>query len=221
VASVRYTKGMLISKRKLQYHLAVIQNVKIWQLVLLFVVATVWSGLMLRQNSLHMITLRNAVEKADEQNNDIDNTLNDLRHYVASHMNTSMGDRGIYLEHSYQRAYDQAVQDAQQGDGAAVYQKADKECQSLFSRTASFPAYIQCVTDKVAASGSSQDPVAAIKAPSADLFRYNFTPPGWSPDIAGWSVLVAILLGILILLRVIFVGLIHILLRRSSSVKQR
>lgn len=217
--SVRYT-GRMFSKRHLHHFLVTIQRVALWQMFVVFVFLAVWSAFMLRQNSLHMIALRDAVEQADEQNNDVDNKLNDLRQYIASHMNTSMGDRGIYLEHSYQRAYDQAVQDAQQGDGAATYQKADRDCQSLFSRTASFPAYIQCVTDKVAASGSSKDPVAAIKAPSADLFRYNFTPPAWSPDVAGWSVLLAALLGTVIFFRVIFVWLIHILLRRSSSVKQ-
>lgn len=211
----------MFSKRNLQRYKARMRQVKLWHLVVAFFVMLVISAMLLRQNSLTMIALRDAVEKADEQNDNIDNRLNELRQYVASHMNTDMGERGIYLEHSYQRAYDQAVQDAQQGDGAAEYQKADKECQSLFSRTASFPAYIQCVTDKVAASGASQDPVAAIKAPSADLFRYNFTPPRWSPDLTGWAVLATILLGTVIIVRVIFGGLIHILLRRSSSVKQR
>lgn len=217
---VRYTSGMIISKRHLHHIGVVLQRVALWQLVVFFVVLCVWSAYMLRQNSLNMISLRDAVERADEQNNDIDNKLNDLRRYVATHMNTSLGDRGIYLEHSYQRAYDQAVQDAQQGADATVYQRADKECQGLFSRTASYQAYVQCVTDK-AATNDGQDPVSSIKAPSADFFRYNFTPPRWSPDLAGWGVLVSALLGILIILRVFFVWLIHILLKRSSSVKQK
>lgn len=214
---MRYTYRMMISKRKLQYYLAVIQNVKWWQLVLAFVVMLFWSAFMLRQNSLHMIDRRDAVEQADEQNKDVAKALTELRNYVATHMNTSMGDRGIYLEHSYQRAYDKAVQAAEQGNGAAVYQQADKDCQTLFSRTSSFQAYIQCVTDKVAASGASADPVAAIKAPSADVFRYNFTPPLWSPDAAGWSVLATVLLGFFAIVRVFFVWVIHILLRRRHQ----
>lgn len=212
---------MVISKRNVHHMFVLLRRVKVWQLIVIFMVLFVWSAVMLRQNSLHMITLRQAVERADEQNSDIDNKLNDLRGYIASHMNTNMGDRGIYLEHSYQRAYDQAVQDAQQGGGASVYQQADKECQGLFSKTASYQAYVQCVTDKTAATNAAQDPISAIKAPSADLFRYNFAAPRWSPDLAGWGVLATILVGILIILRVFFVGLIHILLKRSTPVKQR
>jgi len=212
---------MIISKRKLQYILAVIQNVRLWQIAVALVLMLLFSAFMLRQNSLHMIERRDAVERADQQNKDLDKTLNELRSYIASHMNTSMGDRGIYLEHSYQRAYDQAVQAAEQSDGAGAYQQADKVCQALFSRTASFQAYVQCVTDKVAASGSGQDPVAAIKAPSAELFRYNFTPPLWSPDVAGWSVLATILLTVVLFARIFLVWLIHILLKRSSPIKQR
>lgn len=167
-----------------------------------------------------MIELRNLVIQADEQNKDIPQALSNLQTYVASHMNTSMGERGIYLEHSYQRAYDAAVQRAASSGStsAATYQQADKDCQSLFSKTASFPAYIQCVTDKVAASGAAADPVAAIQAPSADLYRFNYEPPFWSPDVAGFMLMAAVLVAVVLLLRLMLMGTIYMLLRVRHQV---
>jgi hypothetical protein len=178
------------------------------------------TAFLLRQNNLHMITLRNQVKQADEQNKDIPQALTNLRDYITTHMNTGMGDRGIYLEASYQRAYDQAVQTAAQSgsDSSALYKQVDKECQALFSRTASFPAYVQCTVDKVAASGSAQDPVAAIKPPSSDLFRYNFVSPSWSPDIAGLSLLVTMLLGVIVVGATLFRMAVYMLLRRRHQV---
>ena len=193
--------------------LKAMRRVRLWHVVVLFLILLPWTAYMLRQNSLQMIELRNDLQRADEQNTHIPEAVKQLRMYIAKHMNTSMGDRGVYLEHSYQRAYNQAVQDAQKGDGAATYQQADKDCQNLFSRTASFPAYIQCVTDKVAASGSASDPVEAIRAPLSDLYRYNFVPPVWSADVAGFFVLVVAVLALVI------IGWIFLRLFRALSKK--
>jgi hypothetical protein len=192
--------------------------VKFWHLAVLFIVMLVVTAFLLRQNNLHMIEYRNLLKQADEQNKDIPQALANLRNYVGNHMNTSLGS-GVYLEHSYQRAYDAAVQEAgKTGASAAVYQQADKDCQSLFSKTASFQAYIQCVTDKIAASGSAQDPVAAIKAPPADMYRYNFASPNWSPDVAGFAVLFTIALGLIIFGRFVLEWVIYFMLKRAHQV---
>ncbi len=207
---------MSVNKRRLHHVLVVLRRIKLWQLVILLALMSVASAYLLRQNNLHMIERRNLVKQADEQNDDIQKALHELQSYVTSHMNTSLGDKGIYLENSYQRAYDQAVQVAAESgsSGSATYQQADKECQGLFSRTASFPAYVQCVTDKVAASGSAADPIAAIKAPVADLYRYNFVSPAWSPDAAGFAMLITVLLLSVITFRLLLMWGIYLLLRR-------
>lgn len=204
-----------MNKRKLHHKLVVLRRLKTWHLAVLLVVLAVSSVYLLRQNNLQMIELRNRVVQADEQNRDIPQALTNLRNYIATHMNTSMGERGIYLEHSYQRAYDAAVQQAAQSGSAsaATYQQADKDCQSLFSKTASFPAYIQCVTDKVAATGVAADPVSSIKAPSADLYRFNFVSPAWSPDVAGFILLSCCLTAILLMGRLVLLLGVYGLLR--------
>lgn len=205
-----------MNKRALHHILVVLRRLRLWQLILLLVVLSGLSAYLLRQNNLHMIARRDLVKQADEQNGDTQKALTDLRNYVVAHMNTSLGDKGIYLEHSYQRAYDQAVAQAAQvgSSGAATYQQADKDCQSLFSKTASFPAYVQCVTDKVAASGSAQDPLAAIKTPPSDLYRYNFVAPAWSFDAAGLSLLATCLLALLIAFRLLLMWALYAVLRR-------
>ncbi len=206
---------MGVNKRRLHHTLVVLRQVKTWQLLAVLVVLVAASAFFMRQNNLRMIELRNLVMQADEQNKDIPVALNNLQSYIATHMNTGMGDRGIYLEHSYQRAYDVAVQKAAQGGSASAvtYQQADKACQDLFSKTSSFPAYIQCVTDKVAASGAAADPVASIQAPSADLYRFNFAAPLWSPDVAGFTLLTAMLIAAIIAFRLILMWVIYLLLR--------
>ncbi len=207
-----------MDKRKLHHILVVLRRVKFWQLVVLSVLMLPVTAYFLRQNNLRMIELRNLVKQADEQNKDIPRALANLRNYIANHMNTGMGN-GIYLEHSYQRAYDQAVQEAgKSGAGAALYQQADHECQGLFSKTASFQAYLQCVADKITASGSAEDPLAAVKAPPPDLYRYNFASPTWSPDLAGSMALLTVLLALVIIGRLVLEIGIYALLRRATRV---
>lgn len=207
-----------MNKRNLHHVLVMLRQVKAWQLVVVLLVLVAASAFFLRQNNLHMIELRNRVMQADEQNKDIPGALESLQNYITTHMNTSMGDRGIYLEHSYQRAYDGAMQRAAQSGSAsaAFYQQADRDCQGLFSKTASFSAYIQCVTDKVVAGGSAADPVASIQAPPADLYRFNFAPPAWSPDVAGFTLLAALLVATIIVLRLTLFAVVYALLRWGS-----
>lgn len=204
-----------MNKRRLHHVLVILRQVRLWHLLLALVVMCALSALLLRQNNLNMITLRNLVQQADEQNGDVQQALTNLHGYISTHMNTGMGEQGIFLEHSYQRAYDQAVQKAVDNGAASskVYQQADKDCQPLFSRTASFTAYIQCVIDKVAASSSAVDPVKDIQASPADLYRYNFVSPAWSPDAAGWFVLFTAVLALVIVFMLISELIIYALLR--------
>jgi hypothetical protein len=164
-----------------------------------------------------MIELRNLVAQADEQNKDIPKAVTNLRNYVASHMNTGMGDRGIYLEHSYQRSYEAAVAVATQGSaaGATIYRQADLDCQGQFPKASSFAAYVQCMTDKVAASGISTGP---ITPPSSDLYRFNFVSPAWSPDVAGFTLLAAVLLAVLLVGRLLLTWALYGLLKSRHLV---
>ena len=101
----------MVNKRRLHHWYVILRQVKLWQLLVVFIVFASASAFFLRQNNLQMIELRNLVKKADEENKDIDQALINLQHYVTSHMNTDLGD-GIALQYSYERAYTAAVEAA-------------------------------------------------------------------------------------------------------------
>lgn len=90
-----------------------LQQVKTWQLVLILVLALFVTATFLRLNNIGMVQRREAVMSADKQG-DADilrNRLYDLQRYAAAHMNADTG--VIYLQESYNRAW-QAIQEAAQ-----------------------------------------------------------------------------------------------------------
>jgi hypothetical protein len=201
-----------MNKRNLHHVLIVLRQLQVKHLVILLGMLVILSVFFLRQNNLHMIELRNLVVQADEQNKDIPQAVTNLRNYVASHMNTGMGDKGIYLEHSYQRSYEAAVAQVTQGNaaGTTIYRQADQDCQNQFSKASAFSAYVQCMTDKVAASGIATGPVTP---PSSDLYRFNFVSPAWSPDVAGFTLLAMMLLAVLLAGRLLLIWVVYGLLK--------
>lgn len=203
-------------KRKIHHWWRVVRRVKVWQLILLLIVGCVLSVELLRQNNLGMIEKRNLVKMADQQEDDTQTkqALVNLQNYISSHMNTSMGDKGVYLERTYQRAYERVVQNGLKDDSASrnLYNDADTECQSVFNKTYSFPAYTQCVAEKLATQGAS-DPLANVQAPSVDLYRYNFVSPIWTPDAAGFVVLFTGLVGAILVGRILLTLILFLILR--------
>jgi hypothetical protein len=199
-------------KRHLYHLLTGLRQLRTKQLALLFVVLLVLGIFFVRQNNVHMITLRNKALQADEQNQNIPQALTNLRNYITAHMNTGMGERGIYLEHSYQRAYEAVVTQAEQGTtaGSTIYRQADEQCQALYSKATVFQAYVQCLTDKVAASGAA---AGLVQPPSSDLYRFNFVSPAWSPDVAGFTLLAATLVGGLLVGGWALRGIVYLLIR--------
>lgn len=179
-------------------------KIRTWQLLLLLFIAAGASIELLRMNNLGMIERREAVILADKQGDEakVKQALVELQQYVSGHMNTDMGERGIYLEKTYQRAYERAVQEGVKNDRTShdLYDKADQACQAEFRRTSSFQVYTECVAGKLTGT-QANDPLANVKPPSVDLYRYTFISPLWAPDAAGLALLMAGVLLLVILLR--------------------
>lgn len=209
-----------MDKRKLHHAKRLLRHIKVWQLVILLLIAALVSTELLRQNNLGMVERRNKVKMADEAGDDakIQAALEDLQSYVSNHMNTDMGEKGVYLEKTYQRAYERAVQTGLKDDSASrnLYEQADRECHAVFNRTFSFPAYTQCVAEKLSVH-QGNDPLANVKGPSVDLYRYNFVSPAWSPDAAGIAVAITGLIGFLIVSRIVLYWVFYLLLRRRHQ----
>ncbi|HET9412025.1 MAG TPA: hypothetical protein VFO38_04200 [Candidatus Saccharimonadales bacterium] len=204
----------MVNKRRLHHWFVVLRQVKLWQLLLVLVLALGASAFFLRQNNLQMIELRNLVKKADEENKDIDKSLLALQNFVTSHMNTDLGD-GIALQNSYERAYTAAVEAAANSTNpnAALYSQAELECRPVYQRTRSFPAYTQCAHDRLSQLSPGSDPLAALKTPPPEAFKYNFVSPLWSADLAGIAVALTGVVAFLTISKIITYLILRAILR--------
>jgi hypothetical protein len=158
----------------------------------LFIVSAIVCILALRHNNQGMIKLRNAVYTADKNNGDVNSALNNLRRYVYAHMNTSLSSGNnnikppIQLKYTYQRLYDAQFNQVEAAN-QKIYTDAQNYCQSInqaFFGTTRVP----CVQNYVINHGVK---AADINIP-VGLYEFDFVSPSWSPDLAGWSLLLSL-----------------------------
>jgi hypothetical protein len=197
----------------------VARHLKLWQLIILFVLMGFVSATFLRLNNIGMLERRQAVTDADSSGDEakLKTAIGDLQQYVTQHMNTDLG-KGVPLQASYNRAVDKVF--AQTGNLDAksqVYQQAAKEeCQQLWKGgVASFRNdYVQCVVQKVSAIAPSAN--LGDKLPRADLYYVDYVSPRWSPDFAGFTVLITGVIGLIILVRIALSLTASVILRRRT-----
>lgn len=191
--------------------LRVISTVAVLAIAVFFAVVAIVA---LRANNTRMIELRDAVYQADEQGGDVEGALRDLREHVHGHMNTNLtsGENAIYppiqLKYTYERLLEKE-QDKLKGTDA--YQKATKYCEARFPAGQLAGGRVQCVAKYIDDhTNPGQDPVSIPE----DLYKFDFVSPKWSLDLAGISLLFAILFGGLFVLRVLAELLIKFELKR-------
>lgn len=207
------------SARTLRHRLKVIGRIKTWQLLVLLLMMVLVSATLLRLNSLGMLERRAAVISADEKGDkeELRASIVDLQTYISQHMNTSLTG-GLGLVKTYERDRDAALAAAESttNPSSAIYQQASIECRARFQGgVASFRNdYVQCVVEKVGSLSPQADPTAGVKLPKADAYRISFASPAWTPDMAGLSVLVCVLLILTIIVRFITLIVLRLLLKR-------
>lgn len=163
-----------------------IRPLKTWYFFAAFLAAASISIAALRENNLHMVSLRSAVYQADKNNADVAAALKKLQAYVVTHMNTSLttGSGSVYppiqLKYTYDRLQAAANQAAQAANGQ-VYTDAQHYCEQQDSTDFSGKNRVPCIESYVAAHG-----VKVQTVPDA-LYKFDFFSPVWSPDLAGWS----------------------------------
>jgi len=158
---------------------------------------------------------RAAVITADQSGDEtrIIERLYDLQQYVSAHMNTELG-RGVYLEASYNRDL-QAWQANQYGDSnpnGNIYKKAQEVCAPRYSSYSA--AYLQCTTSELEKYPASTEIADGSGQPRQETYIHAFASPVWSPDFAGWAIVVCIVLAILIVVRLISLSVLRVLLKR-------
>jgi hypothetical protein len=151
-----------------------------------------------------MVRLRSAVYVADKDNGDVNGALKKLQAYVVAHMNTSLtaGSGAIYppiqLTYTYQRL--EAAQSASvanlQKTNLQLYTQAEDYCQAKIPIGFSGRYRVPCIEQYITSHGFGND--LTMPTIPASLYEFSFISPTWSPDLAGWSLVVAALSFLLV-----------------------
>ena len=168
------------------------------------------------------------ITSQEEIDNNLKITLTELKQYTNSHIVINFiekngrnvltfGTGPFYLENQYNRKATTALSEAenklkQTGDSnpnGNVFAKAMEICkpQAITHGWAwNSPGYLNCMTGVINSYPSTDQLTTSLAAniPPTSLYRYDFSSPVWAPDLAGFSVLLCLLLLIFILLR--FIG---------------
>jgi hypothetical protein len=161
----------------------------------------------LRANNEHMIKLRDDVYTADKNNTNVTGALQNLQAYVTTHMNTNLssGKGSVYppieLKYTYQRLLDSESSSAAESNND-LYTEAQTYCQQAVPTGFSGRYRVPCIEQYV------QTHDTTLATVPTELYEFDFVSPTWSPDLAGWSMFVAIIswifLGLSLIVRQIY-----------------
>lgn len=212
-----------------------VHRIKTWQLILILVPLFFLDATLLRMDHIRMTELRDAVIEADASENDeeVGRTLEELRKFVLSNMVVNVvDDNGVqkvtfgtgpfYLEHTYIRAANQALQEAEakmasdSNPNGNIYALASETCKAAAIAngwTWDNPDYINCMVSEIQKYPAADEIQDKIKAslPSTELYRREFASPVWAPSLAGFFILLTLIIIVVILIR----GIIWVVLRLS------
>ena len=210
-------------------------KIKTWQLLLILIPFLFLDATLLRMDHIRMTELRDAVLAADEAEDDeeISRTREELKNFVFSNIvinivedngaqKITFGTGPFYLEHQYIRAANAALKAAEQNLAADanpngnIYAAASAVCQPLAIANGwswNNANYINCMMTEIQKYPSAdelQDQVVA-SLPSTELYRKNYASPVWAPTLAGFMILITVIIIVVIFIR----GVIWIVLRLS------
>lgn len=186
-----------MNKRRLHHLWTRLRFIRPWYFLIIAIASAVICVFALRANNQQMITLRNAVYAADQNNTDVQAPLQALRAYVTAHMNTNLNTSNtsvyppIQLKYTYDRLVKAQGNQVAQAN-AKLYSAAQAYCESQNSTDFSGHNRVPCIEQYV--QGHNTQKVSII--PDA-LYKFSFITPTWSPDLAGSSLAAAITSGIL------------------------
>lgn len=194
----------MLKKRHVHYAAKKLRPISKWYFLIAAIFFTVTAVYGLRQNNLKAIQLRDEVIAADKANKDVETKLRNLREFIYSHMNADLSagsntQQPIQLKYRYERLVNAEKKRVDKLSGS-IYTEAQKSCEKKFplgAAGASGGGRVACIEDFVTKSG-----VTPINIPE-DLYKFDFISPFWSPDLAGLSIVLAIIAGLLFVFRII------------------
>lgn len=204
----------MTDKRQVRHTIKQLQRVQTWQLVVLLVLSLFISATFLRLNNIGMDQRRDAVIAADKSGDltAVTNRLYDLQRYSAAHMNANTG--AFYLKYQYERDVEKIVTEASvvTNPNGNINAQVDAICKSRHSSYSQL--WVQCFAEELAKFPAAPDPATQVNLPNADLYRYSFISPRWSPDFAGWSVALSGAIALMILVRLLSLAILRMLLKK-------
>ena len=159
----------------------------------LFITSGIVAVYGLRHNNQTMVKLRSEVYATDQAGDDVNGALNKLREYVYGHMNTNLSSGGnaikppIQLKYTYERLVSAEQEQAREAN-SQIYTEAQIYCQAQNPASFSGGPRVPCVEDYVTSRGVKVETIPAA------LYKFDFISPVWSPDLAGWSLVLSAVL---------------------------
>ncbi len=204
----------MADKRSVKQSVRLLERFPTWQLVVILILMLFVSATFLRLNNIGMAERRQAVIDADKAGDEtvIRNRLLHLADYVSHHMNT--GKNTVYLQGQYNRDKAALVKQTvgNQTSQDVINAKVDAICKPQFSGYNQ--GYVDCFAREYAKyAPGSVSPVTKVDLPDAARYRHVFASPLWSPDFAGFSVLICILLFMVILFRLVSLWILRFILK--------
>lgn len=181
-----------MDKRTLHHLWTRLRFIKSWYFLVLAVLSLAICLMALRANNQRMLQLREAVFTADRNATDIQKPLKELQSYVTSHMNTdlSVGKNPVYppiqLQYTYERLLAAKSQEIANSN-SQLYTDAQRYCEQQNSSDFSGRNRVPCITQYVESRSTQTMPTIPN-----DLYKFSFASPKWSPDLAGWSLLLTV-----------------------------
>lgn len=222
-----------MDKRRIKTTLNKIRALKTWQLLILLVLTFFVMATALRMNNVGMIRRREAVISADASG-DREKALKatqDLANYAYSHMNSGgilyiegggwKIERNVRViwekiyEADYQKAMNEASAKMANNPNGNIYKKTAEICDPI--NTGYNRAYFDCFWNELQKySGEDYISGTQVQIPDPNEYTFTFISPIWTPDIAGWTILVAILIVFLIIFKLIFEGILRLMLKKHK-----
>ncbi len=181
-----------MDKKQLRNFWVKIRGIKPWYFLAAALISGLVAVLALRQNNLTMITLRAKVVEVDKNNGDIETALRNLREYVYSHMNTNLSSGHnaikppIQLKYRYDRLVSAEKQRVNEAN-AKIYTDAQAYCEKAVPDGLSGRGRVPCIQEYVSSHGIKEQPVLDA------LYKFDFVSPTWSPDLAGFTLVISLL----------------------------
>ena len=186
--------------RKLHHYYRSLRHFPAWYFLALAAVFAALSVYGLRSNYSTMVELRESVYKADRENGDIEGALIKLREHVHGHMNTNLASGSssirppIQLKARYERLI-AAEKENLKTRNQQITAQGEQICAQRHPAAGFNAPRVACVQEYVAANSSGD---AAVPD---SLYKFDFISPRWSPDLAGFSIVLTVIFFILFIAR--------------------